>query len=323
MFDGRGLGYYKETESSDSTGGHVNVTQLRTFTMVVEYGSFSSAARQMHLSQPAVTMQVQALEAELGVTLLDRQYRRVELTEAGSALLPYAMRVLSDLEEAREVVAGLSGRVTGHLLLSASTTPGQYVLPNLLGAFLKEYAGVGVSLAVADTVQVIEAVAAGDVHLGMTGAQIRGAKVVFEQLGTDDLVMICPPDHPFATASSLTISEVVEAPFIMREEGSGTRLITEEVLLNAGVDPGDLHVVTELGTGEAILSAVEGGLGIAVLSHWVASKAIELGTVGVVPVAEFPVSRPLYLVLPRASMTRAASAFVDHLRERLGEGSDD
>jgi DNA-binding transcriptional LysR family regulator len=301
----------------------VNVTQLRTFTMVVEYGSFSSAARYMHLSQPAVTMQVQALEADLGVTLLDRQYRKVELTEAGRALLPYAMRVLAELDQAREVIQGLTGRVTGHLLLSASTTPGQYVLPSLLGTFLKENEEVGVSLAVADTVHVVEAVASGEAHLGMTGAEIRGAKVAFEQLGTDDLVMVCPPDHPFATAESLTMPDVVPAPFVMREEGSGTRLVTEEVLLKAGVDPGDLHVVTELGTGEAILSAVEGGLGIAVLSKWVAEKAIALGTVATVNVADFPVSRPLYVVMPRTNLTRAAEAFLGHLRERLGASGDE
>lgn len=294
----------------------MNISQVRTFVMVVEHGSFSAAARAMHISQPAVTMQVQSLEAEIGATLLDRKYRKVELTEAGRTLLPHARRLLDDVEAARAAVAELSESVTGRLHLAASTTPGQYILPRLLGAFIGANPEVGVSLGVMDTAEVVESVESGRSDLGMTGALIKGAKVHYEELGSDRLVMICPPGHPL-THTKPTLSQVVEAPFVMREEGSGTRLVTEEVLRAEGIDPGDLHVVTELGTGEAIVSAVEGGMGIAVVSEWVAFKALELGTVEKVPVADFPVSRPLYVVIPRGTTTRAASAFVDHLRDTL------
>lgn len=216
----------------------MNISQIKTFLMVVEHGSFSAAARAMHLSQPAVTMQVQALEADLGVTLLDRQYRKVETTEAGTALLPYARRVLSEIESARLELGALSGTVSGRLELAASTTPGQYVLPRLLGSFLKEHPEVTVALSVMDTAQVIEAVESGAAGLGMTGAEIRGAKVRFEQLGVDELVMICPADHELAGVVGVTTGRAAQAPFIMREEGSGTRLVTESVLRGAGIDPG-------------------------------------------------------------------------------------
>lgn len=299
----------------------MNISQLRTFLMVVEHGSFSAAARTMHLSQPAVTMQVQALEADLGVTLLDRQYRKVETTEAGTALLPFARRVLEEIENARDELASLSGKVTGRLELAASTTPGQYVLPRLLGSFLKQYPEVTVALAVMDTTQVVEAVESGEAGLGMTGAQIKGAKARFEKLAVDELVMICPPDHELATASGLTLARAAEAPFIMREEGSGTRLVTEDVLRHAGVDPDDLHVVTELGTGEAIVNAVEGGMGIAVVSRFVAQKAIDLGTVKRIDAGDFPASRPLFAVVTRGTPSRAADAFLQHLRENLDPAS--
>lgn len=287
--------------------------------MVVEHGSFSSAARIMGLSQPAVTMQVQALEADLGVTLLDRKYRRVEVTEAGRLLLPFAERMLRELDSARIAIDGLSGTVSGRLELAASTTPGQYILPKILGSFLAANDEVGVSLRVMDTTEVVEAVASGEAHLGMTGADIAGSKVHFRELGTDNLMMICPPKHSLASEKSVDMGQIVEQAFIMREAGSGTRMVTEHVFRAAGVDPGDLRVVMELGTGEAIVSAVEGGLGIAVVSAWVAAKAIELGTVVTVPFAYFPVKRPLFLVIPRGSMTRAGEAFVAHLDEALGE----
>lgn len=297
----------------------MNISQLRTFVMVVEHGSFSAAARVMGLSQPAVTMQVQALEADLDVTLLDRKYRRVDLTEAGRTLLPLAQRMLADLESARIAISELSDHVSGRLELAASTTPGQYVLPRLLGRFCSQYPQVGVSLGIMDSAQVVEAVATGEASLGMTGARIPGAKVQFRELGTDDLLLICPPDHELAAATAVHVDQVAEAPFIMREAGSGTRQVTEQLFRAAGIDPGDLNVVVELGTSEAIVTAVEGGLGVAVVSAWVAEKAIKLGTVARVQLGYFPARRPLFMVTPRGTMTRAAEAFVEYLESELGD----
>jgi len=291
----------------------VNIAQLRTFVAVVEHRSFSEAARALGISQPAVTMQVQALEADLGVTLLDRAYRSVDLTEAGKALLPYARKVLAELEDAREAVAEVSTTVGGHLEIAASTTPGQYVLPRLLGGFLREFPDVSVALGVFDTAAVVERVESGDAHIGMVGAEVHGARVRYERLGSDDLVMVCPPDHPVLARESVLLSELVEESFIVRERGSGTRMVVEEAMQRSGVDPAELHVVMELGTNEAVLSAVEGGMGIGVVSMWVAEKALELGTVGRVPENGFPLARPLFLVTPRGTMTRAADALADHL----------
>ncbi|MCL4078453.1 selenium metabolism-associated LysR family transcriptional regulator [Coriobacteriia bacterium Es71-Z0120] len=295
----------------------MNLQQLRTFVAVVEHGSFSEAARALGITQPAVTMQMQSLESELGVTLLDRRYRRVDLTEAGAALLPYARRVLEEIEEARTEIETMSGRVTGHLDIAASTTPGQYVLPRLLGSFLKQYPEVSVSLRVYDTAEVVERVEAGEAHIAMTGAEIPGARVVQEELGRDDLVMVCPPDHPVAAKRGLVMEDLTEESFVMREAGSGTRMVAEEEMKRHGVDPHELDVVLELGTNEAVLSAIEGGIGIGVVSSWVADKALKLGTVAQVDVGGFPLRRPLYLVMPRTTPTRAADALADFLRERL------
>jgi DNA-binding transcriptional LysR family regulator len=297
----------------------MNLSQLRAFVEVVRTGSFSGAARALGLSQPAVTMQVQALEAETGATLLDRRYRKVELTDAGRALLPHAESVLAELESARLELEHLSDRVTGRLNIAASTTPGDYVIPGLLGGFLAANPEVGILLRVHDTSEVVDAVTKGEAHLGIVGAELEGARVVFEQLGADHLLMICHPASPLATRTDLVTSDLVEETFIMRELGSGTRMITEDALRAGAIDPADLRVLAEFGTSEAIVSAVEGGMGVGVVSEWVAAKALELGTVAQVTVRDaFPIERYFYAVTPRGSLTRAAEAFLVHLRGSLG-----
>ncbi|HZL04567.1 MAG TPA: selenium metabolism-associated LysR family transcriptional regulator [Coriobacteriia bacterium] len=295
----------------------MNVQQLRTFIEVAEHRSFSEAARMLGISQPAVTMQIQALETDVGAMLLDRRYRKVELTEAGRVLIPFARRVLGDMDEARAAIDGLSQTVTGRLAVAASTTPGQYVLPHALGAFLKEYPEVGVSLRVYDTAEVVEHVASGEAHLGMTGAEVAGARVVYEQMGTDRLELLCSPDNPIAKREQIALGDLVDEPFIVREAGSGTRMVVEEVMRRAGVDPAELRVVLELGTNEAVLSAVEGGMGIGVVSAHVSDKALTLGTVARIQALDFPLTRPLFLVLPRTTPTRAAQALANHLRDTL------
>jgi DNA-binding transcriptional LysR family regulator len=298
----------------------VNINQLRTFVTVVEQGSFSAAARELGLSQPAVTMQIQGLEADLGSTVLERRYRKVELTEPGRALLPAARRVLQDIDDARAEIERVSDTVGGHLDIAASTTPGQYILPRLLGPFLRAFPRVSVSLRVYDSADVVERVQAGEAHFGMTGARIGQAKVEFEEMGVDRLVMICAPDSPLASAAAPTLTEIAEYPFIVREMGSGTRVVFEQALQAGGVDPADLRVVLELGTSEAIVNAVEGGMGVGVVSHWMADKALALGTVTTVPAPLFPVSRPFFAVLPRGARSRAAEAFSDHIRAALAPG---
>lgn len=295
----------------------MNVSQLTTFVTVVERGSFSEAARALGISQPAVTMQVQALESDVGVTLLDRRYRRVDLTEAGKTLLPHARRILEQLETAQNEIVALSGAVTGRLAIAASTTPGVYVIPRLLGSFLSTYPEVGVSITVYDTAEVIAMVESGKAHIGVAGGTVRGARVAYHEVGADELVLICPPDHALATTAGITLPALADETWIMRESGSGTRQTAEKTLTEHGLDPQELRIAVELGTGEAIVSAVEGGLGISMLSRKVAAKAIQLGTVAEVDVVGLPALRPFYLVMQKGTPTHAASAFHEYLVDAL------
>jgi DNA-binding transcriptional LysR family regulator len=295
----------------------MNISHLRTFLAVIDRGSFSEAAKSLGISQPAVTMQLQTLEADIGTTLLDRRYRRIDLTEAGRALEPHARKVLAEVESARKELTGLSGAVTGVLEIAASTTPGVYVIPRVLGAFATAYPEVSVRVTSDDTAGVIEAVESGAAHMGVAGAVVKGARVVFQPLGHDELIAICPPTSALASRKKVALSELATEDWVARELGSGTRQTAELALSEAGVDPSRLRVVAQLGTGEAIVSAIEGGLGVALLSRHVAEKSLALGTVSRIDLAGEPMLRPFFTVLPKGTPTRAAAAFVAHLQESL------
>lgn len=296
----------------------VNFAQLKTFVTVADCGSFSDAARVLGISQPSVTMQMQALEADCSAQLLDRAHRKVTLTEAGAALLVHARRILAEVDAARASLDALSATLSGSVTIAASTTPGQYLLPRLLGRFLAENPGVRIVLRVYDSAEVVAQLEAGEADIGMTGVEQRRGGVRFEPLGSDDLVLICPPGHPAAKAPVDSFADIAGEPFVMREEGSGTRAAAEKVIREAGVDPAGLRSVMQLGTNEALVSAVEGGVGLAIVSAHVARKAVELGSVQLVEGAGFPAQRPLFLALPSRAPSRAVAEMTRYLRAKLG-----
>ncbi len=301
----------------------MNISQLRAFVSVVDRGSFSGAAKDLGISQPAVTMQLQALESDTGATLLDRRYRRIDLTEAGRALLPHARRVLEQVQAARAEITALSGSVTGRLHIAASTTPGVYVVPSLLGGFKDAYPEVRVSVSVHDSTEVVEVVEHGDAHFGITGAVVKGSRVSFEQIRGDELILIAPPTSPLARRKKgpkgLKLEDLSDERWVFREPGSGTRQVAESILNAQGLDTAEVDVVVELGTGEALVSAVEGGLGVAVVSRLVAAKALQVGSVAEINVEGLPAARPFFTVLPKGTPTRAAEAFRRYVVGALGD----
>jgi DNA-binding transcriptional LysR family regulator len=224
---------------------------------------------------------------------------------------------VDELDAARDELEHITETVTGHLLLAASTTPGQYVLPKLLGSFLRSNPDVSASLVVGDTAEVVGLVESGEAHLGLTGARLAGSKVDFLEMGEDRLVLVCPRDSALSRRESVPLSDIAREPFIVREPGSGTRLVFEQALRAGGADPAELQVVMELATSEAIVSAVEGGMGLGAVSHWMADKAIELGTVALVDCPDFPIVRPFFAVVPPGNVRHAAQALLRHLEDAL------
>ncbi|MDN5344553.1 MAG: hypothetical protein PWQ18_664 [Clostridia bacterium] len=293
----------------------MNLNYWLTFITTVEKGTLSAAAEELHLTQPGVSKQLQALEDYYGVRLLERRGREVRLTGAGEICYQHARAIARHLEQTQRELAELTRLVKGRLLLGASTTPGQYILPRMVGSFRREYPRVEVVVEIADTQEVIRRLQEGEIDLGVVGAGGRGRSLSYSRLVEDELVLIVQPGHHLAGASAATPADLKDEPLVWREAGSGTRRVVEERLQKAGftVDPG--QVVMELGSTEAIVSAVEAGLGISLVTCWAVEKSVKLGRLVIVPLLGVNLKRDLYLVRRRQPLSPAAEAFTGFLEK--------
>lgn len=294
----------------------MNITQLKTFVAIVDAGSFSEAAKVLRLSQPAVTMQIQNLEGDIGESLLDRRYRRIDLTEAGRILLPYARKMLEEAETARMMISSQSGAVCGTLTIAASTTPGDYIIPRLLGEFKTRYPEVNVRLEVEGSTAVADRLESALADVGVIGASLKGRKLECQPVGKDEIIVICPPKSVLAS-KRVRLTDLASEKWVMRASDSGTQQVIGDYCASHGLNLEHLDVVVELGTGEAIINAVEGGLGVAMISRYVADKALKLGTVAQVDVEGFALTRPFYVATPHRLLSRCAGAFVSFIVDKM------
>jgi len=293
---------------------NMNLTQLKTFIAIVRYQSFSRAAAELNLTQPAVSKQVQALENSYGCPLLTRAGREAEPTEEGKILYQYALEVLRLLAEARTAIEKVGGTIRGPVYLGASTIPGHYVLPYLIGPFQQLYPHVELHVEIADTEQIVRRVLEGKVDFGVVGRQAESQLKYFPFM-EDELVVIMPPGHPLAARDEIRAWDLVGQPLVWREQGSGTRKVLEERLVEAGVDTGLLQKKTlEVGSTEAVVAAVEAGLGLSLVSRWAVIKTASLGLIVTKTLADVCLKRDLFIARSKRDTSRAAAALMGFLQ---------
>ena len=296
----------------------MDTRQLAAFVAVVERKSFSRAAEQLGITQPAVSLQIRSLEKRFGRQLLDRSGRRVEPTEAGRRLYRRAQRLLA-LEEqlVEDVVAETDGELRGKVEIGASTGPGGGVVPLLLCEFQLRNPEVEISLSVFDTQRVVELVADRELELGVVGAARRHRSVVFEPFFRDEVVLVCAPGHRFA-GKRLSLEQLRDEPLIVMQEGAGVRQVIEDELRQAGVRLRDFDVRLELGLQESVKSAVAAGYGVSFISRSAVEAELAGGALAAAEVEGLEPSREISLVRSsRRPLTHAADAFVAFARERL------
>lgn len=298
----------------------LNVHQLHIFYTVAERGSFSAAAQALHMTQPAVTMQVQALEERFGTKLLNRTTKKLELTEAGHHLLPQARKAVELMKETDALMARFIEDLKGRLVFAASLTFGEYVLPRLLGKFLRKYPDVAVNMKVMNTTEIIDAIANQGLDFGIIEAPCDVPGFEAEPVMNDELVLVVPSSHPFASRTSVTLEEAVAEPMVLREKGSGTRQIMEDELLRHGVSEGQLRVASEFGGTGAVKSAVEAGLGLSIISKWTIKHEVALGLLKPVAIEGVSFVRQFYAIrLKSALLPIPAAALLNDLRELAHE----
>lgn len=295
----------------------LNFHQLHIFYTVADKGSFSMAAQALHMTQPAVTMQVQSLEDYFGTKLFQRSTKKIELTEAGRTLLPFAKRSIELIKDTDIAMSKFTHMLEGRLQLGASLTIGEYILPRLLGPFSKEYPSISVSLKVMNTTQILEEIFNHQLTFGLVEAPIHHPDVKTEIVLNDELKLIVPANHPLADREAITFDDMLPYPFILREQGSGTRQVMEEELQRAGFGADRLKIIMELGSTGAIKSAVEAGLGLTVMSPTAVRHETALGIFKVKSLEGLTFTRHFYSIyLQAALLPISAVTFLTFLRER-------
>ena len=291
----------------------VTLRQLRTFKTVADLNSFSLAAQRLRLSQPSVSYQVKELEETLGLPLLDRLGKRVQLTEAGSLLYGYVRQMLGVLDDATIAIEEMRGIARGSLRVGASTTVGIYLLPAALGAFKKLHPGLVISLEIGTRERVQEQVLRNELDLAVVGPALKDPDLAVIPFLSDELIVVAPAGHHFAGKRSLTLKDLAQQPFVMREAASGSRWSLEKAARKAGAK---LVVAMELGSNGAIKHAVESGLGLAVLSRYACTLELSSGRLVELDVRGFPIRRDWHIVhLRRRRLPASVIAFIDFLKD--------
>ncbi|MGD8782996.1 MAG: selenium metabolism-associated LysR family transcriptional regulator [Thioalkalispiraceae bacterium] len=269
--------------------------RLQVFHTVARLLSFTKAAEELHMTQPAVTFQVRQLEEQFNTRLFDRTHNRISLTDAGNRVYDYAEKIFQLYNEMDHSVRELTGDISGVLILGASTTIAEYMLPVLLGDFKAKHPEVTIRLKVANTDGIVAQVENNEIDLGVVEAPVNNKNLIVEECRTDHLVLIVPPGHELANEEKVSIEKIIQYPFICREEGSGTREVMIESMQTAGINPSDMRIAMELGSLEAIKGAVETGMGVSILSKATLLKELQLGTLVAVD-TDPPINRPFSFV---------------------------
>ena len=294
----------------------MDIRRLEVFCKLMETGSFSRTAQELGLTQPTVSGHIKSLERDIGLQLFDRRRRQIVPTGAAEVLLGFALKILELRKEAGFALEKFRGRISGRLRMGGSTIPGAYILPALIGRFRRIHEDTQMSLVLGDTVEIAAQVAAGHLELGVVGAFSELEGLSYEPLLEDQMVLAAPTVRfPGESSRKLKVSDLVDRPFIIREEGSGTRTVMLRALAEHDLSLKDLNVVAEMGSTEAVRHSIKAGLGVSILSRVAVAEDVEAGHIEIIPVDGLDLKRSFFLVTDSLrSKSPLGEAFIEFLR---------
>ncbi len=289
--------------------------KLRVFCAVAETKSFSKASELIHLTQPAVSLQIQAMEELYETRLFDRSGNTINLTPAGEILYKRAKEILALYAEAERNISEITGAIKGSLSIGASSTIGNYLLPTIITAFKKKTPQVNVSLVVSNTKTITEKLNAGEIDIALVEGDVSKQRFTVETLISDEMVVIMSPAHPWAERRNIPAIELTKEPLVLREEGSGTRQVILKHLEDHGIKQDQLRIALIMGSTEAIKGAVEEGVGVSVVSGWAARKALKQGLLKATTFKDLKFHRNFSIISPKRNYsTHTAKEFLNFLR---------
>ncbi|MGA3094639.1 MAG: LysR family transcriptional regulator [Dehalococcoidales bacterium] len=297
----------------------MNLDYLKTYLELIKLGSFSAVAKKLAISQPAVSFQIQKLEHDLGVRLINRNQKKITLTDAGRRLLEFATAVDGEEASLLKDLGRLRDEVVGELLIAASTTPGEYILPVFVSEFLRQHPAVKARVAIENSTAVISGVKDGAYEVGFCGSvPPKGQGFESFKMAEDEIVLIVFPEHPFASRKQVTFLEIEEEALIFREPTSGTQKSMEALMSKAGLNINRLKPRLTLGSSQAIVSAVEAHAGIAFVSNLAIKKSLELGDVRQVALSDIKLKRDFHCIFYTERLaTRLIQEFIAFIRQKI------
>ena len=291
--------------------------RLQVFHAVAKHLSFTKAAETLFMTQPAVTFQIRQLEEHFNTRLFDRSHGHISLTSAGVMTLDYAERILALSSELDTRLKELTGQVAGPLLIGASTTIADFLLPQVLGEFKSRFPAVLPRLFMANSEAVQDRIAERTLDLGFIEGDSHLPTLATDVCCDDELRVVCAPSHPLVKLKSATPASLLEHAYISREPGSGTREVIDHYLQKNGVAPDSLQVVMEVGSPEALKGLVATGLGFAIMSRATFVMEMRLGRLVQIPLSP-PLKRQFSVVYPKERIhSRLVNAFVEFAKERM------
>jgi len=294
----------------------MDLWQLNIFLKVIELKSFSKAGKSVHLSQPTISSHIKDLEDYFECKLIDRLGKEAAATKAGELLYSYAKKLIALKDEAEAAMAEFQGAIKGNLKIGGSTIPGGYILPDVIGGFIKKYPGARISLNIASTDEIVSHILSGDFELAVVGARTTDKKIWQEKIIEDELCLIIPSGHAWTGNPSVSAELLSKEPFVIRETGSGTMKSFLSHMEEKGVLREDLNIVAEMGSTEAVKAAVKSGLGVSIISRIAAASEIASGSLSVLDIEGIKLSRNFYLTgHAERSKSPICRAFTDFVQE--------
>lgn len=294
----------------------MDLWQLKVFCKVVELRSFSKAGSAVYLSQPTVSSHIKDLEESIGCQLIDRLPKKALPTKAGELLYEYAKKLLALRDEAETALAEFQGIIKGQLVVGGSTIPGVYILPQLVGNYIRKYPAVKISVVLGDTDIVINKILTGELELGVVGAQAEDGRIEQDLLFQDEMRLIVPASHKWAKMKSIRLDELQKEPFIIRESGSGTLKSIQRSFERKGRSIRKLNVTAEMGSTEAVRQAVKAGAGVSIFSTLAVKEDVSGGQLKSIKIRELDLTQRFYITrLKKRTPSPLCRSFFEFLKE--------
>jgi DNA-binding transcriptional LysR family regulator len=295
---------------------NITIQQLESLVNVVKERSFSRAAKKMRLSQPSLTKHIQHLEDIVGTRVMVRKQTGINLTPEGRVIYESAKRIFRMIDETGEKIARMRENEAGNIYITASTIPATYILPHFIQAFKNLYPEINCFVKTRDSEETVAMILDDEAEIGFIGRPIENGKLYAERLWKDQMILVVPQQHKWEGRKSVSLDEILEEPFVIRERGSATRATLEKYLYEEKKwDLSVFNIIGEMGSSEAVKEAVIAGLGISIISHHAVRREIRSGLLVEIPVRNCRIERDFYVIYKKhLNLMKHHRLFFDFLR---------